>query len=84
MTQAVVVTGLGPVTLRLVKPCVRCVVPSTDQRSGVRGLAPLPVLRTFRFDAKLRGVTFGENAVIASGAGQTLERGAECRIRYEN
>lgn len=76
--------AIGPVTLRLVKPCTRCIVPSTDQRTGVRGLDPLPVLRAFRFDRKLRGVTFGENAVVAAGDGQTLQRGAECRISYDD
>ena len=76
--------GIGPVWLRLVKPCVRCIVPSTDQLSGTRGLDPLPVLRTFRFDPTLRGVTFGENAVIATGVGERLERGAQCRIRYDD
>jgi uncharacterized protein len=75
---------IGPVTLTLVKPCTRCIIPSTDQRTGVRGLDPLPVLRTFRFDRKLLGVTFGENAVITRGVGEFLERGAECRVIYEN
>ncbi len=76
--------GIGPVTLRLVKPCTRCIIPSTDQRTGVRGIDPLPVLRTYRFDRTLRGVIFGENAVIVSGAGEILERGAECRVIEED
>jgi len=76
--------AIGPVTLTLVKPCVRCIIPSTDQRTGVRGTDPLPVLRTFRFDRKLLGVTFGENAVITRGVGEFLERGAECRVTYDN
>ena len=75
---------IGPVTLTLVKPCVRCIIPSTDQRTGIRGLDPLPVLRTFRFDRKLLGVTFGENAVITRGVGEFLERGAKCRVTHEN
>jgi len=75
---------IGPVGLTLVKPCTRCIIPSTDQRTGVRGLDPLPVLRTFRFDRKLLGVTFGENAVIARGVGELLEVGAPCRVTYEN
>ena len=75
---------IGPVTLTLVKPCVRCIIPSTDQRTGLRGLDPLPVLRTFRFDRQLLGVTFGENAVIARGGGERLEVGAECRVGYDN
>jgi len=66
----------GTIRLRFVKPCTRCIIPSTDQSSGERGLDPLAVLRTFRFDATLRGATFGENAVIEAGIGQRLERGA--------
>ena len=75
---------IGPVTLTLVKPCTRCIIPSTDQRTGVRGLDPVAVLRAFRFDRKLLGVTFGENAVITAGVGEILERGAECRVIYDN
>lgn len=75
---------IGPIVLTLVKPCTRCIIPSTDQRTGIRGFDPLPVLRTFRFDRKLRGVTFGENAVITRGVGEVLERGAECRVSYDN
>lgn len=75
--------AIGPVTLTLVKPCVRCIIPSTDQRTGVRGFDPVSVLRTFRFDRKLLGVTFGENAVITHGVGESIERGAECRVTYE-
>jgi hypothetical protein len=75
---------IGPVVLTLVKPCTRCIIPSTDQRTGVRGFDPLPVLRTFRFDRELLGVTFGENAVITRGVGEFLDCGAECRITYDN
>jgi hypothetical protein len=75
---------IGAVILSLVKPCTRCIIPSTDQRTGVRGFDPLPVLKTFRFDRKLLGVTFGENAVIAGGVGEYLEQGAECRVTYKN
>jgi uncharacterized protein YcbX len=74
----------GPITLTLVKPCTRCIIPSTDQRTGIRGLDPLPVLRTFRFDPELLGVTFGENAVISRGVGELLERGAACRVTCDN
>jgi uncharacterized protein YcbX len=75
---------IGPITLTLVKPCTRCIIPSTDQRTGIRGLDPLPIMRTFRFNRELLGVTFGENAVITQGVGEVLERGAECRATYEN
>ncbi|HEY7889899.1 MAG TPA: MOSC N-terminal beta barrel domain-containing protein [Steroidobacteraceae bacterium] len=75
---------IGQVGLTLVKPCTRCIMPSTDQRTGIRGFDPLPVLRTFRFDRELLGVTFGENAVITHGVGEFLERGAQCRVTYDN
>jgi uncharacterized protein YcbX len=72
---------IGAITLRLVKPCTRCIITSTDQSSGARSTNPLPVLRSFRFDRKLLGVTFGENAVAHAGVGLSIERGAECVTR---
>jgi uncharacterized protein YcbX len=69
---------IGAVVLRLVKPCTRCIITSTDQSSGERSTNPLPVLRAFRFDRALLGVTFGENAVARSGVGLNIERGAQC------
>lgn len=72
------------VTLRLVKPCTRCVITSTDQVTGEPSTNPLPVLRTFRFDKALMGVTFGENAVIAHGVGQLLKRGATCSVVHDS
>lgn len=72
-----------PVRLRLVKPCTRCVIPSTDQRTGERSVNPLPVLRRFRFDRELKGITFGENAVIAAGVGSTINVGADCTISFD-
>lgn len=75
--------SLGPVTLRLVKPCTRCAIPSIDQRSGERSVDPLPALRKFRFSGALRGVMFGENAVIVEGSGEAIERGAAVTAAYE-
>jgi uncharacterized protein len=69
---------IGPITLTLVKPCTRCIITSTDQRSGERSTNPLPVLRQFRFNRELLGVAFGENAVASAGVGSSLTRGAEC------
>jgi uncharacterized protein YcbX len=74
---------IGDIVLRLVKPCTRCVITSTDQLTGERSANPLPVLREFRFDRTLLGVTFGENAVPTAGMGATLEQGAECLVTYE-
>jgi hypothetical protein len=66
----------GSVRLRLVKPCVRCTIPSIDQQTGKRSTDPTAVLRKFRFSKALRGVMFGENAVIEAGLGEEIERGA--------
>jgi uncharacterized protein len=71
------------VVLRLVKPCTRCVITSTDQRTGEPSTNPLPVLRGFRFNKQLMGVTFGENAVIARGVGQILQRGMSCTVVHD-
>jgi hypothetical protein len=76
---------IGPVTLRLVKPCTRCAIPSLDHLTGEPATDPLPALRKFRFSKALRGITFGENAVIAAGAaGAAIERGASCRVSFES
>jgi len=73
----------GEVTLRLVKPCTRCTIPSVDQRTGQPSIDPTPALRQFRFDKVLRGVKFGENAVIVIGVAREIERGAACRVDFE-
>ncbi len=80
----IAVSGAEPARLRLVKPSTRCVITSTDQRTGERSTNPLPVLRRFRFDQTLQGVTFGENAVIAAGVGSTIAVGARCIVRYDD
>ena len=66
---------VGGVRLKLVKPCTRCVMTGIDQATGVAGLSPLPVLRQFRFDKNLLGVTFGQNARVEGGAGGVLRVG---------
>jgi uncharacterized protein len=53
------------VTLKLVKPCVRCQVTTTDQISGSRlSEEPLNTLARFRNNPDLGGVTFGWNAIV--------------------
>lgn len=69
------------VALRLTKPCTRCIMTTIDQASGLPdGEEPLRELKRYRYDAALRGVTFGRNAVLLPGAagallrvGQTIE-----------
>lgn len=74
---------IGDVSLRLVKPCTRCTIPSIDQATGERSTDPGPALKSFRFSKALLGVMFGENAVIVSGAGTLVERGAEGQVTFE-
>jgi uncharacterized protein len=48
-----------------VKPCTRCIITTTDQASGVvQGEEPLRTLKSYRWDDALRGVTFGQNAIV--------------------
>lgn len=75
---------VGAAVLKLVKPCTRCVITATDQERGERSdLDPLPVLKQFRFDRTLRGVSFGENAVPLAGIGTHIICGSECEVQYE-
>ena len=53
--------GIGDVRFQLVKPCARCVVTTTDQRTGERGKEPLRTLATYRRDGEK--VLFGMNAM---------------------
>ena len=75
--------NVGDLTLRLVKPCTRCTIPAVDQQTGLPSTDPGPVLKKFRFNKELLGVCFGENAVVASGTGCQIERGAPCHITFE-
>ena len=59
--------GTG-VRLKLVKACTRCVITATNQDSGeVEGDEPLRTLRSYRYDALLHGVRFGQNAIFEGG-----------------
>jgi len=55
---------IGDAELRCVKPCTRCIVTTTDQLTGERGIEPLPTLKRLRWSRELKGVMFGENAVV--------------------
>jgi uncharacterized protein YcbX len=52
---------VGATQIRHVQACGRCVVVSTDQRSGTRGKEPLATLATYRKEGN--EVLFGMNAV---------------------
>jgi uncharacterized protein YcbX len=70
------------IALRLVKPCTRCAITTTEQSRGERdGEEPLRTLKSYRWDKSLRGVTFGQNAIVVSGAGRWLQVGQELQIK---
>lgn len=74
----------GNVTLRLVKPCTRCSITTTDQQAGaVDGMEPLTTLKKYRYDRQLLGVAFGQNAIVVSGAGSTLRVGDEFALSWK-
>ncbi len=72
------------VRLRVVKPCARCVITATDQQTGrVDGDEPLRTLRAYRWDARHRGVTFGQNVIVLAGGGAELARGDIVRTQAD-
>lgn len=70
---------LGSITFDLVKPCARCVVITTDQRTGEQpnGSAPLSTLARLR-TLQPFGAIFGQNAVHRSTG--TLRVGDELHV----
>lgn len=56
---------VGSVELDVVKPCARCVVTTTDQRTGERGKEPLRTLATYR--RREGHVWFAWNAIHRTG-----------------
>jgi uncharacterized protein YcbX len=74
----------GEVTLRIVKPCLRCSITTTDQQLGaLDGIEPLAALKTYRFDHVLHGVAFGQNAIIVDGAGASLRVGQDFEVVWK-
>jgi uncharacterized protein len=61
---------IGNVTLRSAGPCSRCIITTTDQRTGARGKEPLRTLATYRRDAAdPTNVNFGQNLVHEDKSG---------------
>lgn len=71
--------------LRIVKPCARCAITTTDQTRGERdGDEPLRTLRGYRFSSELKGVLFGQNAIAIEGVGHELRVGAQLEATSKN
>jgi uncharacterized protein len=72
------------VRLRIVKPCGRCKITTTDQITGVpMGDEPLTTLRSYRWNEQLRRVTFGQNVIVIEGAGRALSIGQSLQIVWK-
>jgi uncharacterized protein YcbX len=66
----------GAIRLRAVKPCTRCKITTTDQKTGVvTGIEPLNTLKSYRLNRELKGVMFGQNVIPVGGVGQPLAIG---------
>ncbi len=55
-------TSPSGITLTSAKPCARCVITTTDQKTAERGVEPLKTLATFR--TSMEGVLFGQNLLV--------------------
>ena len=67
--------GNDRVELRIVKPCARCPVTTTDQDTANVGIEPLRTLQTYRQHPVMGSATFGQNAIVVRGAGSILRVG---------
>lgn len=68
--------GLGGARIQLTKACTRCVITTVDPERGERtGEEPLRTLKSYRYDAALRGVIFGRNGYAVAGEGEVFTVG---------
>ena len=74
------------IRLRVVKPCVRCRITTTEQETArVDADAdnePLATLASYRIDTRHDGVTFGMNAIVERGAGVSIARGDAVSVEW--
>jgi uncharacterized protein YcbX len=80
----------GEVELRIVKPCTRCPIPTIDQARGAPDprwpSEPTDTMSTYRSDSRVGGgITFGQNAIIVAGEGNTLAVGqtVDAELRFD-
>ena len=71
-----IATAEGIAELKPVKPCARCPIPNIDPATAEASPAVGDTLQAYRQDPRLKGaVTFGMNAIVPQGDGQTLRVG---------
>jgi uncharacterized protein YcbX len=69
-------TAAGMIDLRLVKPCGRCPIPNIDPYTATSTPEVMETLSAYRRLGRMHDVIcFGMNAIVQSGAGQTLRVG---------
>ncbi len=74
--ELVVATAGGELPLKLVQHCARSPRPNVDPATADSSPAVLDALQGYRADPRLGGaLTFGMNAIVLAGAGQTLRVG---------
>ena len=49
----------------------------------VIGVEPLATLKSYRLNAPLRGVMFGQNAIIVRGVGAMLREGQKLEVAWK-
>ena len=71
-------------SIKLVKPCTRCQITTTDQETGEINAEPLVTLARYRNQREYNGVTFGMNAILLAGAGSSIRVGqqVEATLRF--
>lgn len=73
---------LGDATLKPVKPCPRCPIPSVNQDTGEVGPDPIDILATYRAKPALDGaICFGMNCIVTAGDGEQLVVGQQVNVR---
>ncbi|HSO06017.1 MAG TPA: MOSC N-terminal beta barrel domain-containing protein [Pelomicrobium sp.] len=75
---------VGGAALRLVKPCTRCVVTTTDQSTAERAPdnEPLATLAGYRRKEEVDGVCFAMNAIVARADERPVRVGDEVEIEW--
>lgn len=85
-TEVLRISAAEAVELRLVKPCPRCPIPNIDPATAESSPAVGDTLQGYRRDPRVGGaITFGMNAIVTRGDGQTLRVGqaVEGDIRFD-
>ena len=74
---------LDGLCLRVVKPCLRCSITTTNQKTGeVEGDEPLHTLKSYRWSKALHGIAFGQNLIVVEGAGRELRVGEQLEVSW--